>query len=569
MKIVRVSTGINCHDMDNATGRKISIEESKEVSKEVLWGRVYTIVMTVYIMLPILIFFSSWLRLCIAIPCTLIILFGAFAIIRNNWNNRFEGTGKHVIPVLIIVFVISLALVYLSGIGGYVAQKRDHYWRNAIFDTLVNVKWPVLTDVLQADGSIIRNGMVYYIGFWLPAAVFGKVFGLEAGYFFQFVWAVIGVYLTYLSIVQIIKKIAVWPMLVFTFFSGLDFAAVVLFQNYSYMHWTAHIEWWANNWQFSSHVTQLCWVFNQAIYGWLILLFIMLQKNSRTMVPILACGLIESTFPFIGIIPFMLYFMTKNGMAEYKEHGSVKPIFKNLFTVANILVGGVIGIISFLYLKTNFSSQIVGDSFSAVSDVGTEVTDAVGTIVDDVAAVTSTAVDVASQYTFGEMLSDVLIFLAIEIGIYALIIGKLYWKKPLFWISVVFLAVCPFVKVGSAADFTMRASIPSLVILCILVMKSLTKCKQEKLKVRLIGLIVALVVGSVTPIHEIVNTIYNTNISIAKYGEVKRDSIGEANIRTSSGNFTGATEDSLFFKYFSKDVEDVDLLDVKGNTVER
>lgn len=542
------------------------MKEAKEkISSDLLWGRIYVVAMTVYIMLPILIFFSSWLRIYIAIPSSLLILFGAFSVIKNNWNTRFEIKNKHVIAVLIATLVITIGLVYLSGIGGFVVQKRDHYWRNAIFDTLVNVKWPVLTDVLQADGSIVRKGMVYYIGFWLPAAVFGKLFGLEAGYFFQFIWAVIGVYLTYISISKIIKKISVWPLIIFIFFSGLDIVAIVVFQNYKFLNWTKHIEWWANNWQFSSHITQLFWVFNQAIYGWLILLFIIEQKNSKTMLPIWACGLIEATFPFVGVLPFLIYYMAKNGTEEYKEKKNIKYVLKNIFTAPNILVGGVIGIISFIYLKTNFSSQMVADSFSGTNEALAQAADKVSEIVEG----TSEAIETVAQYSVGEMLSDVLIFLAIEIGIYALIIGKLYIKKPLFWITIGFLAICPFVKVGSASDFTMRASIPALLMLCIFVIKALMECSEKKYKGRMVAIILALIIGAVTPMHEIVHTVYYTNARFVKYGYIERDSIGEEAIRISGGNFTGATEGSLFFKYFAKDVDDVDLIDYEGNVVER
>lgn len=48
--------------------------------------------------------------------------------------------------------------------------------------------------VSYEEGYQMR-GLIYYIGYWLPAAVVGKVFGLTAGYYFQYVWAIIGIFI--------------------------------------------------------------------------------------------------------------------------------------------------------------------------------------------------------------------------------------------------------------------------------------------------------------------------------------------------------------------------------------
>lgn len=529
-----------------------------KLSNEILWGRVYIVAMTVYIMLPILIFFGSWLKLYIAIPSVIVILFGAFTIIKNNWNNKFEVEGKHIIATLIVVLALIIVFVYFSGIGGYVAQKRDHNWRNAMFDVLVECKWPVLTDVLYEDEHIARNGMVYYIGYWMPAAVFGKVFGLEAGYFFQFVWAILGVYLTYLSISYYIKKIAVWPFLVFIFFSGLDIVGSIIFTNCSLSNWTKQIEWWAYNYQYSSQYTQLSWVFNQAIYGWLIFLFLINQKNTRTLIPIWACGLIESTFPFVGMIPYLAFIVIRNAISDYKKNKKIKEVICNMLTVSNVVVGGVIGIISFIYMKNNFASHTVYDSFSGLE------------VVEGGAQVTQVAAKVAI-YSICESLidlfSDVLVFLLIEVGIYMFLIGKENLKKPLFWITVGTLMICPFISVGGSADFVMRASIPALLMLLIMVIQSLMSNAQSKLKVKTCILILVLVIGAVTPLHELVGTINDTAIAYEKYGEIEKKSVGGI-VRTYTGNFSGATEGSFFFTYLAKEVDEVDLYDVNGKKVD-
>lgn len=82
-------------------------------------------------------------------------------------------------------------------------------------------KWPV-TATFTSDTGTDGRGMVYYIGFWLPAAAIGKFFGIAAGYVAQYVWAVFGICVFYALICLWRKKVMVWPLFVIVFFSGLD-----------------------------------------------------------------------------------------------------------------------------------------------------------------------------------------------------------------------------------------------------------------------------------------------------------------------------------------------------------
>ena len=99
--------------------------------------------------------------------------------------------------------------------------KHDHWWRNQTFQILVEYDWPVTKQVMMEDGVHTR-GLIYYIGFWLPAACVGKLFGLTAGYCFQLLWAALGVGLVYYYICAYLKRLSVWPLFGLILFSGLD-----------------------------------------------------------------------------------------------------------------------------------------------------------------------------------------------------------------------------------------------------------------------------------------------------------------------------------------------------------
>lgn len=175
-----------------------------------------------YVLLPIMIFLLGWTRWFIAIPGVIVLAICWFQMSKDDLMFDLPKLDKHQMEILAFVLMIIVLWVYLSGIGKFVFQNTDHDCRNPIFDILVNYKWPATRQVLSETGMTTK-GLIYYIGFWMPAAVVGKLFGLTAGYCFQALWAVIGIFLVYMLISSILKEIKIWPLLVMIFFSGMVF----------------------------------------------------------------------------------------------------------------------------------------------------------------------------------------------------------------------------------------------------------------------------------------------------------------------------------------------------------
>ena len=160
--------------------------------------------------------------------------------------------------------------------------------------------------------------------------------------------------------------------------------------------------------------TQLFWVFNQSIYAWILTALIMHQANNRYIMLILSCGLLECTLPFVGMLPFVFYKIWKNA---FDSSISIKAQWKSwvfdLFTIENVLAGGCIGIISYLYLMGNTAAQ--------------------------------TIISMPEKITKGYIFLYIIFFI-IEVGFYFLSIYRYQKNETLYWITVLVLVVCPLIK---------------------------------------------------------------------------------------------------------------------------
>lgn len=498
---------------------------------EMLFNRVLKYILYVYIQLPIAIFMIGWLDVKYAVLFTAILIVCNYRIVTKQKDGvAFKiKYDKETINAMIISGIIIAFWVYLSGIGGLTFQTSDHTCRNAIFEMLVNEKWPVVGEYQIGGGDISTVQLVYYIGFWLPAAVFGKIFGITAGYYFQMIWAFVGIFLVFLLICNYVDSVKVWYILTLILFSGLDIVGFLIMRPdlpsrmyyvdgesiYSFGS-VVHLEWWCN-FQFSSFTTQLFWVFNQAIPCWIVILMIIQMKKNNHMILIMGSLLLCSTFPFIGIIPFVIYMLLNRDYNCKFGKVWIKCFVRDTFTFENIVGGGVTGILSYLYLRANYSSQMKASN--------------------------------VSQHSLKAFLMMWIIFIFLEVGIYFIMVYKYQKKNLLFYISFCWLAICPLFSVGTAQDFCMRASIPALLILVVLIIDSVQKMYDKKDYIHLVAIVLALIIGAVTPLHEINRSIrYTVNAYYTNENVMQESSTG----LMEGGNFSGYTENDFFYRIFAK-----------------
>ena len=465
-----------------------------------------------YIVLPILIFFIGWCNPLVAVLGSIIILV-SFYFTCKNAPELWSPTSRKQWFFLISLVLVALVWVCWSGIGALVFQNPDHSCRNPIFELLVTKPWPVLAEFRKGFFSTVENPIVmtYYIGFWLPPALVGKVFNsVQIGYYAQIIWATFGVFLVFYYILASVKKKNYLPIFLFLIFSGMDFLGATLLKKFYLYPLVRNIEWWLAGFNYESFTTQLFWVFNQALPAWLVTVMLLHEKNNKSILFLYSCLLIHATLPSMGLFPIVAYLMLKNGNTPSKEwfdFNYIKDCIKSAFTFQNTLGMFLITVISYFYLTQNISGGNMG----------------------------------IVPHLWFNILVYMIVYFPIEVGIYLAVVWRYNKNNPLLYLITAWLLIIPHIQVGFTIDFGMRACIPSLVILFLFVAKTLDEGKIQKDKFAYTILILALIIGSISPLHEFSRTVIRTSRGITK-----------AKSELSVPNFFAYIQDNKFLMYFGK-----------------
>lgn len=482
----------------------------------------------IYLIIPFLIFSVTWLKPIYAALCCAVIGVFCYKALFNSTSFGDKNISGFELKTLIIAFAFITLWVSMSGIGCMVFQNEDHIWRNGMYEVLVNENWPI-TMKIQTDGVCVEKGFSYYSGFWLPSACIGKIFGINIGYKFQMVWAAIGIYLFYIILCKLLNEISLWPLVLFVFFSGMDVVGYyVTGGDLKLLLPTEHIEWWSILFQYSSFTTQLFWVFNQAVPAWLATVLILAQENNRKTILIWTLTLLNCTMPFVGLLPFVIYKIIPSlsktdddRQASYFTIAGQKFYFSqwknDIFTFGNVVLGGIVGIVSLLYLSKGGGMFHIG--FINLRGGGWLV---------------------------------YLVFIMVEFGAVWLSVLWAHQNNPLFYITFIWLALCPLLEMYGDKNFCMRASIPALVILFIYVIQALRMAVSLKKVRNFVIIMLFIAIGSVTALHEFNRTIVTT---FRVYTNGSDSFIQEAaSFRDIMGNEyeTADISKNLFFKYLCR-----------------
>jgi hypothetical protein len=444
-----------------------------------------------YLLLPFIIFCLTFLKVWVGIPIVVLLGWITFRICKQKDSNRnVPGIPKR---DLIIGFIVLGFWVFLSGIGGFAFQNQDHLTRNTIFYDLVNNHWPVYYPKSINSQLSSTNALMYYIGYWLPAALIGKLAGWQAANIALFLWTLVGIFLTSLLLKKQIKSTLLAAAILMIFFSGMDILGTLSIRSISPggypMIWPpiTAIEWWvAGSFQFSSFTTQLFWVFNQSIPAWISIALIINTKNPRIVFFIWALCFFSAPIPALGMLPFALLLIPHKSFDPENislkwQWKYVKVFFmdclvdiKAAMTPENLLGGGTILLVSTLYFSAN-------PNVSKISLLNLN----------------------AIVFMF------YIIFLLYEVMLLWLLFFKEQRHNLWWYVAGGLFVVIPLIRLGTFTDFCMRASIPALFMLMVWSGEALFR----KPKVRYRGaLILLLVIGAITPLYEINRSIYRTGI---------------------------------------------------------
>ena len=328
-----------------------------------------------------------------------------------------------------ILFVITA----LCGIGGYVVQSSDNYWRNAMFRDLVNYSWPVYDEVTNLTKS-------YYIAFWMLPAAISKLFNsIEVGFLFQLIWMSVGFHLLFLQICRYMGKARLSYIFFFYFFAGLKLAECLIylpvFVEGSVIADTINIL-FTNSSPGNFHagpMSQLLYdPFNQTIPLFLGMMMMINEPKGRHIPFAFSLLMLYAPFPLIGLAPLVLYWFIKNIIDN-----DAKNRVKYIFAFENI-VALIVMTITTLYLMSNENSGHKG-----LRTIDNPTADILGYV----------------------------LYICFEFGILMAIGYKACKDKKLLWIA--FGSVCLFAwfQIGLHNDFCFRTNMPLIFIMFLLVTK--------------------------------------------------------------------------------------------------
>ena len=215
-----------------------------------------------YLAFPSFLFFGSWLRA----PYNILTVIGLVVAVSMIAKQLRSVSSVQTIPLRYIALTlgIAIALAALSGAGGFVWQKPDWTKHNVMLNDLMRFDWPVY----YGKGSfVVDTTLVYYIAYYLPAALVGKVWGWYAAHWALFIYTTMGIWIFAQLVFAFLQKKQVALFTTFFMMSGLDLFGCALFGTWIYG--LLHLEVYTAGLQFSSPMTILTWVTQHAIPAWI------------------------------------------------------------------------------------------------------------------------------------------------------------------------------------------------------------------------------------------------------------------------------------------------------------
>ena len=506
--------------------------------REGLWDKILLGIAVGCILLPIIIFLYGWTKLYIAVIGTALLIYLGVRIWKSiDYNSEISITkNKGFWAVALGAIAV---WVMFSGIGNFSFQTGDFIVRNPMFRDLYLYRWPVyyhlndepefVQQVIYAKyGYATSATYVYYFAWWLPAAALAKIAnGSEAvGNIALYLWAVLELFLAFYCIVRYISKYSYWILSAFMMFGGMDFIMWVIC-NMS-LPVNDHIEWWTSYFfQYSANTTQVYWVFNQSIPVWLIIGVLLLLTRSRSSIALSSLSFAYSPFATIGFVPIAI----ASVFNADSEKGDTWGRIRRAISLENILVP--------LLMLVIFGSFYMQNNNSLTGNNGI----------------------IFQIYPYAQVLPIYVIFVLSEFLVYFIVMGKPAMQYRFYWVTLVELLIIPLFRAGGNNDFCMRASIPALMLLMIIVLQYYlgeSGQNDEKKRKRIIAGL--LIVGYMVSITEMQRNIaltiensYEVNIreDVYSFGDMHTPYDWQVEINVDQYmpiNY----QDSFFYKYIAE-----------------
>ncbi len=424
-------------------------------------------VLWAYLLLPMLIFLPGFFVPAVGLPLAMLALAGGLHFLAGAGRNPQIAIPP--LGDLLLLAVFAAAWAMLGGAGHlFHANGTDWVPRFAVLRDLVVEAWPPRYE----DGGttmLLRAPLSYY----LPVAWLTNVTSLALADSLLLVWTWLGVALFFGANLGGSRQRKLAAALIFAFASGLD--AVGLLLRHGSLPWPMqHIEWWAEGMQYSSNTTLLFWVPNHGLPGWIAAAWLWRFRDDTRFLarlPMLFLPLmLWSPLVALGLLP-----LAAIAAAKHWHHllgaGNRRMLLTSLALVA--LPGALVA--SYLLLGM-FGPAVEPNALSTTATV--------------------------LRQPAG--LGNTLLFILLEVALFCAVLLR-HDRSPLTLGVVALLLVLPWTRFGPNNDLLMRASIPALAILWLLLADTLTATAADG---GLSGagrklLLLLFVLGAITPLLEI------------------------------------------------------------------
>jgi hypothetical protein len=408
-----------------------------------------------YLALPICIFFTGWLRPAFSFIAITAITWGFYHATKSIALKNISFKQLINRPNIVII-VAALIWSVSGGAGHFFFANPDWITRDAVLRDLTLGSWPPSYGQRDGYDLILRAP----IGYYLPASIAGKLFGIAIADSILWLWTFLGIYI-FLNLLpkseSNIKNFIC--LLIIIFFSGMDILGWLRIQPTPPLL-GLHLEWWAQLFQYSSNTTQLFWVPNHALPAWLAVALFYRHRNtvefSRALPFICATLPLWSPFAAIGLAPFILVYVANKKRA------------KEILNIGNLWAP--------ILILALISPYLILDMHTVPLESTTNGT--------------NTPLQFVIHYGF---------FITIEFAIVVLLI---YAKanRTILLTCLITLTLLPCLHLGPGNDIVMRGGIPALMLICIMTVHYIQQ--ESKFNFRAALLAIVLLVGAITPLQE-------------------------------------------------------------------
>lgn len=416
-----------------------------------------------YLALPALIFLAGWLRPAAAIPLLALALLAIVQFLRRDdicWTMpQSPGAG-------VMIVVVACAWASLGGAGHFFAANADWLMRDKVLGDLTFSDWPPAYSIVDSHPHILRSA----IGFFLPAAIIGKLAGIASVDLALYLYTALGcsLFLLLLPLPTHPGPLLLGMLLVAIFFSGMDYVGVLLATGAPPI-FPLRLEWWGP-FSYPSVTGQLYWAPNHGIPLLLVTALFYRHWGHRAwpalFLVLLPLTVIWSPFVVVGIFPFLAlatlrWFMLGQRFSD--SHITFWQAVSATFT-------------------TWITVRLVTLGIAAIPGAPTSET-------------------VANP---DGLVADYLLFILLEFAILALVLArKLQHSDGLFWLACAILALLPIYRYGPTNDTMLRLSTPCLIFLLLITLDQIQRWAAQRNfppAAWMIGII--LLIGTCTPFHE-------------------------------------------------------------------